>query len=58
MIAAGGLYDGRSMLAAMVLGAEGVQIGKTTGGVLWLCTYIVFYISIYIYIYMLCICCL
>ncbi len=28
VIAAGGIYDGRSMLAAMVLGAEGVQIGS------------------------------
>ena len=27
VIAAGGIYDGRSMLAAMVLGAEGVQMG-------------------------------
>jgi enoyl-[acyl-carrier protein] reductase II len=27
VIAAGGIYDGRSMLATMVLGAEGVQIG-------------------------------
>jgi enoyl-[acyl-carrier protein] reductase II len=27
VIAAGGIYDGRSMLAAMVLGAEGVQLG-------------------------------
>ena len=28
VIAAGGLYDGKSMLAAMVLGAEGVQMGS------------------------------
>jgi enoyl-[acyl-carrier protein] reductase II len=28
VIAAGGIYDGRSMLAAMVLGAEGVQVGS------------------------------
>jgi enoyl-[acyl-carrier protein] reductase II len=28
VIAAGGIYDGRSMLAAMVLGAEAVQIGS------------------------------
>jgi enoyl-[acyl-carrier protein] reductase II len=28
VIAAGGIYSGRSMLAAMVLGAEGVQIGS------------------------------
>ncbi len=28
VIAAGGLYDGNSMLAAMVLGAEGVQMGS------------------------------
>jgi enoyl-[acyl-carrier protein] reductase II len=27
VIAAGGIYDGRSMLAAMILGAEGVQMG-------------------------------
>eukprot|EP01031_Cornospumella_fuschlensis_P047076 gene47076-57651_t len=27
LIAAGGIYNGRSMLAAMVLGAEGVQVG-------------------------------
>lgn len=27
VIAAGGIYDGRTMLAAMVLGAEGVQMG-------------------------------
>jgi NAD(P)H-dependent flavin oxidoreductase YrpB (nitropropane dioxygenase family) len=25
---AGGLYDGRSMMASMVLGAEGAQIGE------------------------------
>jgi hypothetical protein len=24
----GGLYDGRSMMASMVLGAEGAQIGE------------------------------
>lgn len=28
VIAAGGLYDGKSMLAAMVLGAEGAQMGS------------------------------
>ena len=28
VIAAGGLHDGKSMLAAMVLGAEGVQMGS------------------------------
>ncbi|HET9056569.1 MAG TPA: nitronate monooxygenase [Chitinophagaceae bacterium] len=28
VIAAGGIYNGKSMLAAMVLGAEGVQIGS------------------------------
>lgn len=28
LIAAGGIYDARTMLAAMVLGAEGVQIGS------------------------------
>ena len=28
VIAAGGLYDGKSMLSAMVLGAEGVQMGS------------------------------
>jgi enoyl-[acyl-carrier protein] reductase II len=28
LIAAGGIYDGRSMLAAMVLGADGVQVGS------------------------------
>jgi enoyl-[acyl-carrier protein] reductase II len=28
VIAAGGIYDGRSMLATMVLGAEGVQVGS------------------------------
>lgn len=28
VIAAGGIYDGRSMMAAMVLGASGVQIGS------------------------------
>ncbi len=28
VIAAGGLYDGKSMLAAMILGAEGVQMGS------------------------------
>jgi len=28
LLAAGGIYDGRSMLAAMILGAEGVQIGS------------------------------